>query len=249
MSKPDDPGSTIEIPLEAAIDCFLELALRDKWIRSLSDDEMNLIQWYIVERRPCPEGLMKRGEEAFHRREEMLQQRRDGERWVRTHVRRINPTTETRTPIEWDDVHSTHRIKSALGEMYSRADLKRALLERFGRLPEPTVDIQASAPARGTPQSEESPPPTAPPAESTVAGPASTPSKPVAPKRTKRRGPDRYGKDDRALFGQMTVLGRTEQLSPQEAAYSLRDKIKGRGSLDSRVRRLARRYRKEVLKQ
>jgi hypothetical protein len=69
MSKPNKPDSTIEIPLEDAIDRFLKLEYGDKWIERISDDEMNLIQWYIVDRRPCPEGLMKRAEEAFHRRE------------------------------------------------------------------------------------------------------------------------------------------------------------------------------------
>jgi hypothetical protein len=72
-------------------------------------------------------------------------------------------------------------------------------------------------------------------------------------KRVKRRGPkrgtvDRYGKDDRALFEQMTKLIETENLTRREAAKRLDDlgKIKGRGVADSRIRRLANRYRDEI---
>jgi hypothetical protein len=65
----------------------------------------------------------------------------------------------------------------------------------------------------------------------------------------KRPRPDRFGKADRALFSQITTL-MDEQLSLQEACRRLGDlgKIKKRGSLASAVLRLARRYRKEVLR-
>jgi hypothetical protein len=86
----------------------------------------------------------------------------------------------------------------------------------------------ASAPAQGVPEVQSEPP---------------------APKRrTRRRGPDRFGESDRTLFPQMTELMKTEHLSAEEAAGRLGDlgKIKGRGGPYSRKRRLARRYREEV---
>jgi hypothetical protein len=64
----------------------------------------------------------------------------------------------------------------------------------------------------------------------------------------KRKGPDRFGKDDRALFSDITNLMDTENLSVEEAAGRLGDKIKRRGSLESAKRRVARRYREEVLR-
>ena len=78
------------------------------------------------------------------------------------------------------------------------------------------------------------------------------PSEPAAArKRVKPRGPkpgtiDRYGKDDRALFKQMSALIKNENLTLREAAKRLCDKIKGRGTPDSRIRRVADRYRDEV---
>jgi hypothetical protein len=105
---------------------------------------------------------------------------------------------------------------------------------------EPSQSLQA---ARQPPQ----PSPAAPPDES-----APSSSKPAtAKKRGKRRGPDRFSAADRALFPDMSDLMKNEALSPQEAAQRLGDggKLKGRGSLNSRVLRLARSYRKEILKQ
>jgi hypothetical protein len=66
----------------------------------------------------------------------------------------------------------------------------------------------------------------------------------------KRRGPDRFSKSDRALFPDVTDLMKTEHLSVREAAGRLGalGKLAGRGVLESRILRLARKYRKEVLK-
>jgi hypothetical protein len=68
----------------------------------------------------------------------------------------------------------------------------------------------------------------------------------------KRRGPktgaiDRFG--DRALFKQLTRLMKQRHLSHGQAAAQLdRDgKVAGTGDSDSRVRRLAERYKREVL--
>jgi hypothetical protein len=136
MSKPDEPSSTIEIPLEDAIDCYLKLELGDKWIERISDDEMNLIQWYLVDRRPCPEGLMKRAEEAYHRRETMHQQRKDGDRWVRNHVT-VKWTDQLGTTV-WDDVRSVHHTRRGVPKgTVALAELERELLKRFGRLDAP----------------------------------------------------------------------------------------------------------------
>jgi hypothetical protein len=94
-------------------------------------------------------------------------------------------------------------------------------------------------------ESEESPPQSTEPA-------VADPTKPVADrKRMKRRGPkpgtiDRFGENDRALFLDITNLKETKNLTAQEAARELGPRIKRRGSLESAVLRLARRYRKEV---
>jgi len=111
-------------------------------------------------------------------------------------------------------------------------------------------------------QSEMSPPATQP-NERTVADPAPGYSEPAATKkqvrrakkrakkrvtkRVKRQGPDRYGEADRALFPEMAKLMKDEQLSAQEAAKRLGDlgKIARRGTLESAVHRLAKRYRDE----
>jgi hypothetical protein len=73
------------------------------------------------------------------------------------------------------------------------------------------------------------------------------------PSTSKRRGPkpgtiDRFGEADRALFSDLTNLKEAKNLTAQEAAKELGNlgKVKKRGSLDSAVLRLARRYRKEV---
>jgi hypothetical protein len=71
----------------------------------------------------------------------------------------------------------------------------------------------------------------------------------AAPRRG-RRGPrpgtiDRFAEADRALFPDMTTLMKQKNISPTEAARSLSKKIEGRGGENSRIRRLAERYRKE----
>jgi hypothetical protein len=67
-------------------------------------------------------------------------------------------------------------------------------------------------------------------------------------KRRRRPGPrpgaiNRFAGADRALFPEMTKLIKQQHISPREAAQRLSDKIKGRGTIDSRIRRLATRYR------
>jgi len=66
-------------------------------------------------------------------------------------------------------------------------------------------------------------------------------------KQARRRGPDRYGKSDRALFPEITRRMKEEHLSVEEAAGQLSTlgKIEGRGNPDSRKHRLAKRYRNE----
>jgi hypothetical protein len=66
----------------------------------------------------------------------------------------------------------------------------------------------------------------------------------------KRPGPapgaiDRFGKDDRALYPEIGRLMREQNITEGEAARRLAPRIKGRGNEDSRIRRLAGRYRKE----
>jgi hypothetical protein len=68
----------------------------------------------------------------------------------------------------------------------------------------------------------------------------------------KRRGPkpgtnDRFG--DRALFGQLTRLMKQQHLSHRQAALKLAkaNKVAGTGDIESRARRLAERYQREVL--
>jgi hypothetical protein len=70
---------------------------------------------------------------------------------------------------------------------------------------------------------------------------------------SKRRGPepgaiDRFCQADRALFSDITNIKETKNLTAQEVARELGNlgKVKGRGSLESSMLRLARRYRKEV---
>lgn len=69
--------------------------------------------------------------------------------------------------------------------------------------------------------------------------------------RRRRRGPrpgtiDRFAQADRALFSKMTRLIKRRHITDTEAARILSDKIEGRGVGDSKIRRLAKRYRKEV---
>jgi hypothetical protein len=92
------------------------------------------------------------------------------------------------------------------------------------------------------------------PAPATEPSPPGEPKQPVSEKtaiRRRRRGPrpgtiDRFAQADRALFSEMTALIKQQHITPTEAARMLSDKIEGRGVGDSKVRRLAERYRKEV---
>jgi hypothetical protein len=104
-------------------------------------------------------------------------------------------------------------------------------------------------------QPEESPPPPATqPSEPAVADPVPGTSAPVAAEQLKKRpGPepgtiDRFAEVDRALFPEMRALIKAEQLTRREAARRLLPKIAGRrrSSEESRIRRLANRYRDEV---
>jgi hypothetical protein len=65
-----------------------------------------------------------------------------------------------------------------------------------------------------------------------------------------RRGPqrgaiDRFAEPDRALFPKMTKLIKELHITPAEAAGKLFDQIAGQSSGDGKIRRLAKRYRKE----
>ena len=110
--------------------------------------------------------------------------------------------------------------------------------------PAPSVEVPGAEPKLA--------PSTEPSRVEPVPPPEPVPSEPVAArKRARRRGPkpgtiDRYGKDDRALFKQMSALIKNENFTPREAARRLCDKIKGRGTSDSRIRRLTKRYQREV---
>jgi hypothetical protein len=75
------------------------------------------------------------------------------------------------------------------------------------------------------------------------------PKKPV--RRRRRPGPRRgtiarFAEPDRALFPEMTTLIKHQHMTRSEAARKLSHKIEGRGTIDSRIRRLAERYRDEV---
>jgi hypothetical protein len=131
VSKAGDAPTTTRISVEEAIDRFLKLEERDEWIERLTDEQRDLLQFYIVERRPCTAGLKKRAERAFLLREKMGQQRREGERWLRTHVH-IEWADETRT-TGWDDVDSVHRTKVTQAGTVSLAELEQALQRRFGK--------------------------------------------------------------------------------------------------------------------
>jgi hypothetical protein len=69
---------------------------------------------------------------------------------------------------------------------------------------------------------------------------------------TRRSGPargaiDRYGDADRKLFPKMRALMRKQHCSPGEAARLLAQHIAGTGTEDSRVRRLAERFKQDKL--
>jgi hypothetical protein len=92
-------------------------------------------------------------------------------------------------------------------------------------------------------------PPATPVAEPPIAEPVPAAHEPVAAEGpTKRRGPkpganDRFG--DHALFPQLIRLMKKGHLSDRQAALQLAKagKVAGTGSIDSRARRLAERYR------
>jgi hypothetical protein len=100
----------------------------------------------------------------------------------------------------------------------------------------------------------EAEPGSAPPSPQVKSEPPSEPKQPASERAVPRRGRpgprrgtiDRFADDDRALFPAMTTLMKEKNFSPTEAARSLRNKIKGRGSENSRIRRLAKRYRDEA---
>jgi hypothetical protein len=172
----DDPSNTIRIPVEDAIDRFLELERGDEWIRRISQEQFDLIQWYIVEGRPCTEGLRKQAEDAFLLRERMRQQREDGYRWLRTHVH-IECGDVTR-PTDWDDADSKYRTKVTQEQTVSLTELEQELRKRFGERAEQQIARLAG---------------TAPAEESSVADVAPSPSVPEAtsetpPKRGTKRG-------------------------------------------------------------
>jgi hypothetical protein len=93
--------------------------------------------------------------------------------------------------------------------------------------------------------------PAAPPAAAAITGPAPVVSETAAAKKPRKRpGPlpgtiDRFGAADRALFPEMTELIENKNITPGEAARLLADKISGRGDVESRIRRVAERYRLE----
>jgi hypothetical protein len=141
-----------------------------------------------------------------------------------------------------------------------RYQFERLRFERLPRAPAPAapergseiVDLEVAAAETGPlatqpdePAAEEVP------AKVLPVGPPQVESE--APPPSRRRGPkpgtiDRFGEDDRALFSDITNLKTSKNLTAQEAAKELGDsgRIRRRGSLDSAVLRLARRYRKEI---
>ncbi len=73
---------------------------------------------------------------------------------------------------------------------------------------------------------------------------------PVKPQKGPERGKiARFADDDRALFGAMRRIIERGSKSPAEAAreHAWQKRVKGRGSLENRARRLADLYRKELL--
>jgi hypothetical protein len=117
--------------LDKAIDRFCKHEFGDAWIEGLSDDERNLIRWYILGGRVCTPGIKRQAERAQLRQEKMLQQMRDAQRWLETHVR-----------IEWSDVERSHIVddhrsayKASISGRIKTAALDEALADRFKAAP------------------------------------------------------------------------------------------------------------------
>jgi hypothetical protein len=80
----------------------------------------------------------------------------------------------------------------------------------------------------------------------TAAPPVATAPPPRAVKGPLRGEIDRYGDADRALYPEIERIMKSQQLSPTEAVRQIPEgKIAGRGTLDSRVRRVSHRFRRE----
>jgi hypothetical protein len=129
MSKPDI--DVARISYEEAIERFCKLEFGDQWVERITDAQMDLIQWYLVEKRRCTEALTKRAERAFLLREKMGQQRIDADRWLRTHVH-IEWADVTVATV-WNDVRSVHHTKVTREGTVSLAELEQALQNRFGK--------------------------------------------------------------------------------------------------------------------
>jgi hypothetical protein len=152
--------------------------------------------------------------------------------------------------IDFDQDEGERAISASLAPCQGQPDrshLRLVLGARSGETETPAAPTQSASEVRS-----ENLLPNRQPNESMVTDSAPVASEPAAArKRAKPRGPkpgtiDRYGKDDRALFKQMSALIKNENLTFREAAKRLCDKIKGRGTPESRIRRLADRYRNEV---
>ena len=76
---------------------------------------------------------------------------------------------------------------------------------------------------------------------------------PAAPPSRAAKGPvrgeiDRFGDADRALFPEIERLMKSQRLTSTEAVRQIpEDKLTGRGTLDSRIRRVSDRFRREKL--
>jgi len=148
-------------------------------------------------------------------------------------------------PARWANLLAD--VLAAVKNAGAEAEPDKSSVARAGGLMAADPAASASTQSASEAQSEK-------PDESMVTDTAAAASEPaVARKRGKRRGPepgaiDRFGEADRKLFSEMTAFITTENLTPREAARRLLPKIAGqtRSSEESRIRRLADRYRDEV---
>jgi hypothetical protein len=82
----------------------------------------------------------------------------------------------------------------------------------------------------------------------TAAPPLATASPPRAAKGPVRGEIDRFGDADRVLFPEIERLMKSQRLTSTEAVRQIpKDKLAGRGTLDSRIRRVSDRFRREKL--